>query len=151
MGCREHLSDSYRNTSKTETTSIRDSNHSDASDRVSLNTTHRGNKVQNMEAMDKVKQKIRKNTGETCREKGDSSAKVEVKKSGERNKPDIRHWLKKEESPEKETTHQGKVKKEVNSCEKEECEEDVINLEDDLSQAGNETVATSSEYSKVEK
>ena len=74
-----------------------------------------------------------------------------MKKSGERNKPDIRHWLKKEESPEKETTHQGKVKKEVNSCEKEECEEDVINLEDDLSQAGNETVATSSEYSKVEK
>merc|ERR1712240_817024 len=54
MGCREHLSDSYRNTSKTETTSIRDSNHSDASGRVRLNTTHRGNGAQKLKALGKV-------------------------------------------------------------------------------------------------
>ena len=39
----------------------------------------------------------------------------------------------------------------MNSCEKEESEENVINLEDDLSQAENETLATSSKYAKVEK
>merc|ERR1712240_728777 len=55
MGCREHLSDSYRNTSKTETTSIRDSNRSNASGRVRLNTTHRGNGAQKLEALGKVR------------------------------------------------------------------------------------------------
>ena len=49
MGCKEHLSDLHRNTSKTEATSTPDSNHSGASGRVRLKTTHRGNSVQKLE------------------------------------------------------------------------------------------------------
>ena len=148
--CAEQLSGLQRIKSKSEVTSTRDTNHSDASGRVSLSTTHRGNGVQNMDAMDKVKQKIRKNTGETCREKGGNIAKVEGKKARVRNE-DIRYWMKKDEFQEKETIHQGKGKKEQKSCENEGGEEIVINLEDDISQAENKEIATSSEYAEMEK
>ena len=63
-GCKEHLSDSQRSTSKSEATSTRDSNHSNACDRVRLKTTHRGSGGQKMEALSKVsKGKI---TGKSC-------------------------------------------------------------------------------------
>ena len=54
MGCKEHLSDLHRNTSKTEATSTPDSNHSGASGLVRLKTTHRGNGTQKLEALGKV-------------------------------------------------------------------------------------------------
>ena len=40
--CAEQLSGLHRIKNKSEVTSTRDTNHSDASGRVSLNTTHRG-------------------------------------------------------------------------------------------------------------
>ena len=45
-GCAKQLSDSHRNKNKSEATSTQDTNHSDASGRVSLKTTRRGNGAQ---------------------------------------------------------------------------------------------------------
>ena len=98
MGCREHLSDSYRNTSKTETTSIRDSNHSDASGRVRLNTTHRGNGAQKLETLGKVTK--RKNSGNSGWEEGnvDTEERVGYEKTEKRKEnSDIRNWILKNE------------------------------------------------------
>ena len=61
-GCAKQLSDSHRNKNKSEATSTQDTNHSDASGRVSLKTTQRGNGVQVTGAManlDKVTKEIR--------------------------------------------------------------------------------------------
>ena len=98
MGCREHLSDSHRNTSKTETTSIRDSNHSDVSGRVRLNTTHRGNGAQKLEALGKVTK--RKNSGNSGWEEGnvDTEERVGLEKTEKRKEnSDIRNWIMKNE------------------------------------------------------
>ena len=61
-GCAEQLSGSHRNKNKSEATSTQDTNHSDASGRVSLKTTQRGNGAQFTGAMgnlDKVTKEIR--------------------------------------------------------------------------------------------
>ena len=95
-GCKEHLSDSQRNTSKSEATSTRDSNHSDARDRVRLKTTHRGSGAQKMETLGKVSKE--KNMGNSCWEGGNVVAEVRRKKVEERKvKSDIRNWFMKNE------------------------------------------------------
>ena len=61
-GCAKQLSDSHRNKNKLEASSTQDTNHSDASGRVSLKTTRRGNGAQFTGAMgnlDKVTKEIR--------------------------------------------------------------------------------------------
>ena len=72
-GCAEQLSGSHRKTSNSEATGTQDTNHSDAHGRVNLKTTHRGNGVQNMEAMDKLKNL--KMTGESRTVEGNVFAK----------------------------------------------------------------------------
>ena len=57
-GCGKKLPVSQRKTRKSEATSTRDSNHSDAHGCVRLETTHRGNGAQEMEAMVKETKKI---------------------------------------------------------------------------------------------
>ena len=59
-GCGKQLPGSHRNTNKSEATSTPDSNHSDAHGRVRLETTHRGNGAQEMEAMVKVNKQIKR-------------------------------------------------------------------------------------------
>ena len=81
-GCAKQLSDSHRNKNKSEATSTQDTNHSDASGRVSLKTTRRGNGAQFTGAMEnlcKVTKEIRikKMASETCNEEG-MVAKEEV-------------------------------------------------------------------------
>ena len=76
MGCRKHLSDSQRITSKTETTSTSDSNHNGASGQVRLNTTHRGNGAQKLETLGKVTK--RKNSGNSGWEEGNVVAEERV-------------------------------------------------------------------------
>ena len=102
MGCRKHLSDSHRITSKTETTSTSDSNHNGASGRVRLNTTHRGNGAQKLEALGKVTK--RKNSGNSGWEEGnvDTEERVGLEKTEKRKEnSDIRNWVMKNE-PKKE-------------------------------------------------
>ena len=53
-GCAKQLSDSHRNKNKSEATSTQDTNHSDASGRVSLKTTRQGNGVQDTGAMENL-------------------------------------------------------------------------------------------------
>ena len=103
-GCAKQLSDSHRNKNKSEATSTQDTNHSDASGRVSLKTTRRGNGAQFTGAMEnlyKVTKEIRikKMASETCNEEGMVAKEV----SGLKNtkvrggKTDIRNWFKKKE------------------------------------------------------
>ncbi len=104
--CGEQLSGSHRNKSKSEATSIQDTNHSDASGRVRLNTTRRGNGAQRMEAMVKETKDLQeKMAGDV-----DAKGKVrQVKNLEEREeKTDIRNWLKKKERVDKEHIHQMK-------------------------------------------
>merc|ERR1711872_1141974 len=98
MGCRKHLSDSHRITSKTETTSTSDSNHNGASGQVRLNTTHRGNGAQKLEALGKVTK--RKNSGNSGWEEGnvDTEERVGLEKTEKRKEnSDIRSWIMKNE------------------------------------------------------
>ena len=79
-GCFKQLSDSHCNKNKSEATSTQDTNHSDASGRVSLKTTRRGNGAQvtgAMENLNKVTKDIRikKMAGETCNEEGSTGRK----------------------------------------------------------------------------
>ena len=117
-GCAKQLSGSHRNKNKSEATSTQETNHSDASGRVSLKTTRRGNGAQNMEAMDEVTKEIkRKRTGEACKEEGNAVAKGKarmLKNSEERKgvKTDIRNWFKKNEPVEKVKIHQMKFEDE---------------------------------------
>ena len=113
-GCAKQLSDSHRNKNKSEATSTQDTNHSDASGRVSLKTTRRGNGAQFTGAMEnlyKVTKEIRikKMASETCNEEG-MVAKEEVsgwKKTKVRGgKTDIRNWFKKKERVKEENIHQ---------------------------------------------
>ena len=95
MGCKEHLSDLHRNTSKTEATSTPDSNHSGASGRVRLKTTHRGNGTQKLEALGKVS-KRKKYTGNSGWEEGNVVAeeRMGLEKTGKRKEnSDIRIWI----------------------------------------------------------
>ena len=113
-GCAKQLSDSHRNKNKSEATSTQDTNHSDASGRVSLKTTRRGNGAQvtgAMENLNKVTKDIRikKMAGETCNEEGmvakEKVSRLENTKVQE-EKTDIRNWFKKKELLKKEKNHQ---------------------------------------------
>ena len=66
MGCDKQLSGSHRKIIKSKATSTQDSNHSDASGRVSRKTTRRGNGAQITEAMDNISNRKVKMAGETC-------------------------------------------------------------------------------------
>ena len=66
-GCGKKLPVSQRKTHKSEATSTLDSNHSDAHGCVRLETTHRGNGAQEMEAMVKETKKIKiEKMGKPC-------------------------------------------------------------------------------------
>ena len=104
--CGEQLSGSHRNKSKSEATSTQDTNHSDASGCVRLNTTHRGNGVQRMEAIVKETKDLQEKMAGNV----DAKGKVrQVKNLEEREeKTDIRNWFKKKEQVDKEHIHQMK-------------------------------------------
>ena len=144
MGCKEHLSDLHRNTSKTEATSTPDSNHSGASGRVRLKTTHRGNGAQEMEAMVKVNKQIkRKKMDKSCSEGGKVVAngrRIERKTEERGEKTDIRNWLKKNEPVDK--GFPMKVKEDAN-------EETGIVLVD-ITEEGDEEVGQAKENTDIE-
>merc|ERR1711874_787220 len=104
-GCGKQLPGSHRNTNKSEATSTPDSNHSDAHGRVRLETTHRGNGAQEMEAMVKVNKQIkRRKMDKSCSEGGKVVAngrRIERKTEERGEKTDIRNWLKKNEPVDK--------------------------------------------------
>ena len=120
-GCAKQLSDSHRNKNKSEATSTQDTNHSDASGRVSLKTTRQGNGVQDtgaMENLNKVTKEIiiKKMAGETCNEEGMvAKEKVSSLKNTKvrEEKTDIRNWFKKKERLKEENIHQIKSEEDV--------------------------------------
>merc|ERR1712240_825239 len=101
-GCGKKLPVSQRKTHKSEAKSTRDSNHSDAHGCVRLETTHRGNGAQEMEAMVKETRKIKiKKMGKPCLKDENVFAKekrIEIKPEERGEKTDIRNWLKKNDS-----------------------------------------------------
>ena len=131
-GCMKQLSVSHRNANKSETASTQDSNHSDASSRVNLNTAHKGNGSQTMVSMDKVTKveiKSKKMAGDTCKEDekvvakgkardgkkleggGNNKVKENRRSVADRKQADIRNWLREDELR-KEENYQKKLKEE---------------------------------------
>ena len=131
-GCMKQLSVSHRNANKSETASTQDSNHSDASSRVNLNTAHKGNGSQTMVSMDKVTKveiKSKKMAGDTCKEDekvvakgkardgkkleggGINKVKENRRSVADRKQADIRNWLREDELR-KEENYQKKLKEE---------------------------------------
>ena len=141
-GCAEQLSGSHRKTSKSEATGTQDTNHSDAHGRVNLKTTHRGNGVQNMEAMDKLKNE--KMTGESCRVEGNVFAKGKARmlknsKEGNEIKTDIRNWFGKNIPVVKSNIHQMKsTVDEVDGQKKEESGFELIDISESTQTEHNE-------------
>ena len=143
-GCGKQLPGSHRNTNKSEATSTPDSNHSDAHGRVRLETTHRGNGAQEMEAMVKVNKQIkRKKMDKSCSEGGKVVAngrRIERKTEERGEKTDIRNWLKKNEPVDK--GFPMKVKEDAN-------EETGIVLVD-ITEEGDEEVGQAKENTDIE-
>ena len=110
-GCAKQLSDSHRTNNKSEATSSRDTNHSDASGQVSLKTTRRGNGAKVTGAMGNLfKVYKEKMAGETCNE-GEMVTKGKLSRlenTKVREKTDIRNWIKKKEQLKKESIQQVK-------------------------------------------
>ena len=110
-GCAKQLSDSHRTNNKSEATSSRDINHSDASGQVSLKTTRRGNGAKVTGAMGNLfKVYKEKMAGETCNE-GEMVTKGKLSRlenTKVRGKTDIRNWIKKKEQLKKESIQQVK-------------------------------------------
>ena len=123
---------SHRNTSKSEATSIQDTNHSDAHGRVNPKTTCRGKGAHNMEAMDMLTKEIKKEkiTGESCREEGNVIAKGQASME---EKTDIRNWFRKEAEV-KANIHQIKAKGEEVDSEKNESSIELVDISEDSTQ-----------------
>ena len=144
-GCRKQLSGSQRNKNKSEATSTQDTNHSDASGRVTLKTTRRGIGAQNMEAMEKVTKETKRKrmSGETCKEEENVVAKGRARKlKSSEERTDIRNWFKKNEVVDKVNIQRIKIKYEVNGQEKEESVVELIDLTEETTQAEPNDVRT---------
>ena len=147
-GCAKQLSDPHRNKNKSEATSTQDTNHSDASGRVSLNTTRRGNGTQVTGAMEdlyKVTKEIiiKKMVGETCNEEGmvakEKVSRLKNTKIRE-EKTDIRNWFKKKERLKKENIHQVKSEEDIDQIKPEEytvSEVEIIDLTEEITPSEN--------------